>query len=213
MSDPAGLRRSYERGHLDDGAVAPTWSEQLQVWFEEAVTDPDVLEANAIQLATADGDGRPSVRTVLVKGIDADGIVFYTNYDSAKGHDLAANPVASAVFVWLAHQRQVRLTGAVTPVPRAVTEAYFAERPRESQLGAWASHQSQVVASRAELEADYARVEQRFGSRPVPPPPDWGGYLLAPDEVEFWQGRPGRLHDRIRFRFGADTWVTERLAP
>jgi pyridoxamine 5'-phosphate oxidase len=215
MSDPASLRRRYERGHLDDDSVAGTWLEQLQRWFDDASTDPDVLEPNAIQLATADAAGRPSVRTVLAKGIDERGIVFYSNYESAKAHDLDANPQAAAVFVWLALERQVRLAGAVTKVDRAETEAYFAARPRESQLGAWASPQSQVVASRAELDDAVAATETRFADTgTIPAPPNWGGYLLTPESVEFWQGRRGRLHDRIRFRLDTSrAWVCERLAP
>lgn len=214
MNDPAGLRRRYARGHLDDDAVADSWYPQLLGWFGEAVADPEVVEANAVQFATVSDRGRPAVRTVLVKGLDERGIVVYTNYGSAKGLDLAAHPVASAVFVWHAHERQVRLTGPVEQVSRAETEAYFASRPRESQLGAWASPQSQVVASRAELDALVTRTEQRFGDGPIPAPPNWGGYRLAPDEVEFWQGRPGRVHDRIRFRRdGRGPWVRERLAP
>ena len=213
MTDPAGLRRLYERGHLDDDAVATTWLAQLNTWFAAAVADPAVLEANAIQLATADADGAPAVRTVLAKAIDERGIAFYTNYDSAKAVELGANPRAAAVFAWLAHERQVRLSGPVNRVDRAETEAYFASRPRESQLGAWASPQSQVVASRAELDELVRAVEERFAGRDVPAPTNWGGFRLVPDSVEFWQGRRGRLHDRIRFRRTATGWVRERLAP
>ena len=213
MSDPAGLRRRYARGHLDDEAVAATWFAQLRAWFDEAVGDPEIVEANAVQWATATPDGRPAVRTVLIKALDERGIVVYSNYDSAKGRDLAAHPYAAAVLVWHAHERQVRLSGPVERVSRAETEAYFASRPRESQLGAWASPQSQVVASRAELDELLVRTEQRFGDGPIPAPPHWGGYRLAPDEVEFWQGRPGRVHDRIRFRLDGTGWVRERLAP
>ncbi len=213
MNDPAGLRESYQRGHLDDGAVADTWIEQLRSWFGEAVADPAVLEPNAVQLATADTAGRPSVRTVLVKAMSADGIVFYTNYDSAKGRDIAVNPQASAVFVWLAHQRQVRLTGAVQRVDRDTTQAYFDSRPRGSQLGAWASPQSHVVASRDELDRRLLGATQQFTDGPIPAPPGWGGFLLVPDEVEFWQGRTDRLHDRIRLRHDGVRWIGERLAP
>lgn len=214
MTDPAALRADYTRGNLDDSDVADEWYPQLRLWFDTAAADPAVLEANAVQLATTGPGGRPSVRTVLVKGLDERGLVFFTNYESAKGRELAANPQASAVFVWLAHQRQVRVTGEVTRVSRAETEAYFASRPRESQLGAWASPQSQVVESRAALDARAAAIAERFGDGPVPAPPQWGGYRLAPDEVEFWQGRTGRLHDRIRYRRTADgTWLRERLAP
>lgn len=212
-TDPARLRHSYTRGRLTEAEVAPRWPEQLRSWFDEAVADPGVTEPNAIQLATADATGRPDVRTVLVKAIDERGIVFYTNYESAKGRDLAANPRGAAVFAWLPMERQVRLTGAVTPVPREETEAYFASRPRESQLGAWASPQSSVVGSRQELEDAEAAVAARFGDGPVPAPPHWGGYLLSPDAVEFWQGRVGRLHDRLRYRRDGDRWTLERLAP
>ena len=213
MSDWAALRQSYGRSELGEDAVAATWIDQLQVWFEAAQADESVREPNAIQLATADAHGRPAVRTVLAKGMDERGIVFYTNYESAKGHDLEVNPYASAVFVWIPQERQVRLSGPVARVERTETEAYFASRPRESQLGAWASPQSRVVESRAVLDDAYAAVERRFAGQDVPPPPHWGGYLLAPDTVEFWQGRVGRLHDRIRFRRDGDAWVRERLAP
>jgi pyridoxamine-phosphate oxidase len=213
MTDPSALRARYTRGHLDESDLAGTWFLQLRAWFDAAAADPGVIEPNAIQLATVDSDGRPAVRTVLAKAIDERGIVFYTNYESAKARDLAANPRAAAVFVWLAHQRQVRLSGPVRKVDREETEAYFATRPRESQLGAWASPQSQVVASRAALDELAEEAARRFGDGPIPAPPHWGGYLLAPDQVEFWQGRQGRLHDRIRFRRDGDEWVRERLAP
>jgi len=218
MTDPSALRRTYLRGRLDDDAVAPTWFAQLEAWFADALAEPAVVEPNAVQFATADAAGRPSVRTVLVKGMSPAGIVVYTNYASAKAHDLEVNPQASAVFAWLALQRQVRLTGAVSKVDRATTEAYFAGRPRGSQLGAWASPQSTVVASRAALDALADEAEARFADAAIPAPEHWGGYLLAPDEVEFWQGRVNRLHDRIRFRRvggpGAETaWIRERLAP
>jgi pyridoxamine 5'-phosphate oxidase len=213
MSDPADLRRNYARGSLDDGAVGATWLEQFRLWFDAAAADPAVVEANAMQVATVGPDGRPTVRTVLLKSVDARGVVFYTNYESAKGRDLAANPYAAAVFAWLAHERQVRVSGAVTKVTPEETAAYFASRPRGSQLAAWASPQSAVVPSRAALDALVADVEVRFGDGPIPPPPNWGGYRIAPDEVEFWQGRRDRLHDRIRFRLTAGTWQRERLAP
>jgi pyridoxamine 5'-phosphate oxidase len=213
MTDPAGLRARYTRGALDEADLAATWVDQLRLWFDAAVADPMIVEANAIQLATAGADGRPAVRTVLAKGIDERGIVFFTNYESAKAQQLAANPRAAVVFVWLAHQRQVRLAGTVAKTSREETEAYFASRPRESQIGAWASPQSQPVSSRAELDRLADEVAARFGDGEIPAPPHWGGYRLVPDEVEFWQGREGRLHDRIRFRLDGRTWVPERLAP
>jgi pyridoxamine 5'-phosphate oxidase len=203
----------YRLGELGEADVAPSWYEQLQSWFQAAQSAATIVEPTAIQLATVDGAGRPSVRTVLVKTLDERGIVFYTNYGSAKAADLGAHPVAAAVFAWLALERQARLTGPVEKVSRAETEAYFASRPRGSQLGAWASPQSSVVASRAELEAQVAEVEARFGDGSVPAPPDWGGYLLRPESVEFWQGRADRLHDRLRYRHTGSTWVIERLAP
>lgn len=213
MTDPAGRRATYERGRLDEHGAPDDWYPLLRAWFDAAAADPAVLEPNAIQLATADAGGRPAVRTVLAKGIEADGVVWFTNYASAKAHDLDVNPVASLVFVWLAHQRQVRLTGAVTKVPRAQTEAYFASRPRGSQVGAWASPQSQVVGSRAVLDELVAETERRFGDGPIPAPPGWGGFRLVPDTVEFWQGRPDRVHDRLRYRHDGAAWVRERLAP
>ncbi len=213
MVDLPGMRRSYRRGHLGDEVVAPTWLAQLRAWFDEAVATESVAEANAMQVATVDDAGRPSVRTVLVKGIDERGVVFYTNYDSAKGRDLARHPYAAAVLVWPTLERQVRVSGSVSRVDRAETEAYFAGRPRGSQLGAWASPQSDVVASRTVLETAMADTEARFAGGDVPPPPYWGGYRIRPDVVEFWQGRPDRLHDRIRFRADGDEWAIERLAP
>jgi pyridoxamine 5'-phosphate oxidase len=213
MTDPAGLRASYTRGHLDEAGLADSWLAQLRLWFDAAAADATIAEANAMQLATADAEGRPAVRTVLAKAIDERGIVFYTNYESAKGRELTVNPRASVVFAWLAHQRQVRLSGTVTRTSREETASYFAGRPRESQIGAWASPQSQPVASRAELDRFAADAAARFAGQDIPPPPNWGGYLLTPWEVEFWQGREGRLHDRIRFRRVDQEWTVERLAP
>ncbi|MEO9138435.1 MAG: pyridoxamine 5'-phosphate oxidase, partial [Jatrophihabitans sp.] len=160
-----------------------------------------------------DAGGRPDVRTVLAKGIDERGVTFFTNYESAKGRALAANPYAAMVFVWLPHERQVRLSGPVTRIDRDETAQYFAGRPRGSQIGAWASPQSQVIASRAQLDESEAAVVARFGDGPIPPPPHWGGLRLAPESVEFWQGRSGRMHDRIRFRLVGEAWLMERLAP
>jgi pyridoxamine 5'-phosphate oxidase len=207
------MRRSYDRAGLDESALAPTWHQQLRRWFDEAVAAPAVLDPNAVALATADQFGRPAVRTVLVKRLDEGGIVFYTNYESAKGRDLADRPYASALFAWSALERQVRLSGGVERIPAPETAAYFASRPRGSQLGAWASAQSRPVASRAELDDALAEVSRRFGDGEVPVPPNWGGFRLVPDEVEFWQGRPNRMHDRLRFRATPGGWLLERLAP
>jgi pyridoxamine 5'-phosphate oxidase len=207
------MRRGYVRGQLTNQGLASSWYAQLRLWFDAAAADPQTVEPNAIQLATADGAGYPSVRTVLVKALDERGIVFYTNYESAKAADLAARPYASAVFAWLAMERQVRLSGPVEKVSGEETQAYFDSRPRGSQLGAWASPQSAVVASRAELERQMLETEERFGTGPVPVPPNWGGYLLRPESVEFWQGREDRLHDRLRYRLAGEDWMSERLAP
>ncbi|UQX89143.1 pyridoxamine 5'-phosphate oxidase [Jatrophihabitans telluris] len=207
-------RRSYLSGELTEDGLAAGWLEQLRHWYADAAADPRIGEPNAMQLATADGAGRPDVRTVLARGFDEAGVVFYTNYGSAKGDQLTENPAAAVVFAWLPLERQVRLRGSVAKVSPAETAAYFASRPRGAQLGAWASPQSRRLADRAELEAALAATEQRFGDAEIDPPPFWGGYRLTPTEVEFWQGREFRLHDRLRFRrLASGDWVTERLAP
>lgn len=208
--DPAAMRRTYARGELVETDLAATWWEQFGAWFAAAAAEPATVEANAMQLATADRSGRPSVRTVLCRGFGPDGLTFFTNYTSAKGHDLDSNPQAAAVFSWLPLERQVRFAGPVTQVSRAETEAYVATRPADSVIGSWASPQSAVVASRTELDEQVAaaRAADVHGA-----PPFWGGYRLAPTSVEFWQGRPNRLHDRLRFRLAGDAWVVERLAP
>ena len=212
--DLTAMRLAYRLGELTEVELAPTWIAQFTRWFEATRAEPDVVEPNAIQLATTAPDGRPSVRTVLAKSVTERGLVFYTHYDSPKGRALDVHPYSAAVFAWLALQRQVRLCGPTRPVPRAETETYFAERPRGSQVGAWASAQSAVVSGRAELDAAVEEIERRFaGVGSLPPPPNWGGYLLEPDQVEFWQGRDNRMHDRIRFRREAREWVIERLAP
>jgi pyridoxamine 5'-phosphate oxidase len=189
------------------------WFELLRTWFDAAVASGTVVEPNAIQLATVGAAGRPSVRTVLVKALDERGIVFYTGYRSAKAADLAQNPYAAAVFAWLPLERQARLSGPVERVTRAETEAYFASRPRGSQVAAWASAQSAAIPSRASLEAEVRAVEARFAGVDVPAPPEWGGYRLRPEVVEFWQGRHDRLHDRLRHRIVDGEWIVERLAP
>ena len=209
----AALRRAYERAALDETTVAATWLDQLLTWFDEAVMSGGSPEPNAIQLATVDEAGYPSVRTVLAKGIDERGVRFFTNYESAKARDLDARPRAALVFVWLAHERQVRLSGAVERLPLEESAAYFATRPRGSQIGAWISPQSSVIPSREVLEQARDAAEQRFAEGDVPLPPFWGGYLLRPVQVEFWQGRRDRLHDRLRFRLTEGDWVLERLAP
>jgi pyridoxamine 5'-phosphate oxidase len=204
------MRQEYA-GELTEDDLAADWVIQFGRWLTDAV-DSGVREPNAMVLATADGQGRPGARNVLLKGFDERGLVFYTNYDSRKGRELAANPYACAVFSWLPLSRQVRVDGVAAPVSREETAAYFALRPRGAQIGAWASPQSTVIASREEI--DIAAVEARFAEADIPPPPNWGGYRLVPEAVEFWQGRGSRLHDRLRFRRTAgETWVVERLAP
>jgi pyridoxamine 5'-phosphate oxidase len=207
------MRRDYAGGELDEGDLAGDWPTQFGRWLADAA-DAGLPEPNAMVLATADAAGRPSARTVLLKGYDEAGFVFFTNYRSRKGGELSANPYASLVFPWFAMFRQVLVVGAVERTSRAETEAYFATRPRGAQLGAWASPQSRPLTDRAELEDAWRAAEDDFGADPVPPPPHWGGFRVVPETVEFWQGRTSRLHDRLRFRrIGADAWIVERLAP
>jgi len=211
--EPAGMRRDYsERGALLESDLAADWITQFSAWFAEAAA-AGLPEPNAMIVATADPEGRPSARTVLLKGYDERGFVFYTNYTSRKGVEALANPYAGVVFPWFPMQRQVIVTGAVEKVSRAETEAYFATRPRGSQLGAWASPQSTVLPDRAAVDEGLAAAIERFGDGPVPAPPHWGGLRVVPATVEFWQGRSNRLHDRLRWRRHDDDWVIERLAP
>jgi pyridoxamine 5'-phosphate oxidase len=211
---PAAMRRDYtERGALLETGLAADWPVQFAAWFADAAAF-GLPEPNAMIVATASADARPSARTVLLKGYDVRGFVFYTNYTSRKGTEALSNPAASLVFPWFAMQRQVIVAGAVEKVSRAETEEYFASRPRGSQLGAWASPQSQVVPDRAAVDAGLAAALERFGpDGPVPPPPHWGGLRVVPETVEFWQGRSNRLHDRLRYRRAGSGWVVERLAP
>ena len=209
----ARMRREYA-GELTEDDLASDWVTQFGRWLDDAVA-AGLSEPNAMVLATADGQGRPSTRNVLLKGLDQRGLVFYTNHDSRKGRELAVNPHASAVFSWLPLSRQVRVDGVAAPVGREETAAYFALRPRGAQVGAWASPQSSVIGSRAVLDEAVAAAQARFAdASTVEPPPNWGGYRLVPEVVEFWQGRESRLHDRLRFR-RTDTgpWAVERLAP
>lgn len=210
---PAAMRRDYtERGPLLEGSLAKEWTTQFAAWFAEA-TGFGLPEPNAMIVATAGADGRPSARTVLLKGYDSSGFVFFTNYESRKGSEAAENPYASLVFPWFPMQRQVIVSGQVTRVSRAETEAYFESRPRGSQLGAWASPQSRVLPDRDAVDAGLTAAVERFGDGPVPPPPHWGGLRVIPETVEFWQGRSNRLHDRLRFRREDGDWIVERLAP
>ena len=205
------MRISYERGSLDQTQAANEPLRQFERWFAEAV-DAGVLEPNAMTLATVGADGRPSTRIVLLKGVEASGVVFYTNYDSRKGRELAANPQAALQFHWVELQRVVRIEGRVERTSAEESDAYYASRPVDSRIGAWASPQSQVIANRGVLVANAARTSARYGLHP-PRPPQWGGFRVVPDTWEFWQGRRSRLHDRLRYRLTEGRWITERLAP
>lgn len=208
----AALRRDYATAGLSERQLRPTWYAQFGAWLTEAV-DALLLEPNAVVLATADAAGRPSARTVLLKGFDERGFTVFTNYGSRKGREAAANPHGSLVVPWLDLQRQVVVTGTLSRVSPEESAAYFRTRPRGAQLGAWASQQSSVIATREALDARLAEVSARFAGQDVPVPDFWGGLRLAPEAVEFWQGRPDRLHDRLRYRLEGSAWVVERLAP
>ncbi len=207
----AALRREYARAGLTEAELAPDPTTQFRRWLAEAIA-ADLVEPNAMLLATAGADGAPSARTVLLKDVGEAGFTFFTNLGSRKGRELAANPRASLVFPWHVLDRQVTVVGAVVRVPDDAADAYFAARPREAQLGAWASDQSRVIGGREELAARLAETARRFAGE-VPRPPHWGGFTVVPATVEFWQGRPGRLHDRLRYRAASGGWVVERLAP
>lgn len=210
--DLAHLRRDYARAGLSEGDLAPTWHEQFSRWFAEAA-EAGLTEPSAVVLATAGADAAPSARTVLLKQVDERGLVVFTNAGSRKGRELAQNPRASLVAPWVDLERQVVAVGLVEQVSPQETATYFGSRPRSSQIGAWVSRQSEVITSREVLERRQVELEERFADRDVPVPPFWGGWRLVPETVEFWQGRPGRLHDRLRFRRGEQGWVVERLSP
>lgn len=208
----AELRKEYMLQGLSEQDLDPDPLRQFARWLAQAVA-ANLIEPNAMALATATPDGRPSVRMVLLKGFDSSGFVFYTNYESRKGSELAANPAAALAFYWGALERQVRVEGRVSPVDAAHSDAYFHSRPTGSQLSAAASRQSQVIPTREALEAEVAALTARYGDQPVPRPAYWGGFRLAPSNVEFWQGRANRLHDRLRYRRDGDAWIIERLSP
>lgn len=206
------LRREYASRELTDADAAAHPLEQFKLWFDEAGR-AELLDVNAMTLATASASGEPTARIVLLKGFDERGFVFFTNYDSAKGRDLAENPRASLLFFWAELERQIRITGDVSRVTLEESAAYFHTRPLASQLGAWASPQSRAVASREDLEMRFAEESRRYASHPVPLPPFWGGYRVSPERIEFWQGRPNRLHDRLLYIRRHDGWDRTRLAP
>lgn len=213
--DLAAERIDYHRGQLRESDVPADPMELFDRWLADAFAAKEtgtLPEPTAMVVASC-LDGRPSVRTVLLKAADADGFVFYTNYDSRKGRELDADPRAALLFGWYPLQRQVRVEGPVERTSAEESDAYFASRPRGSQLGAWASAQSSVVASAEQLRQDYAAVEARFADRDVPRPPHWGGYRVRPETLEFWQGQPSRMHDRLLWTRDADRWTITRLAP
>jgi len=208
----AALRRDYMQRGLDEVDLDPDPFRQFAAWFQEALAAKVIAEPNAMVLSTVSPEGQPHGRYVLLKGFDEEGFVFFTNYQSTKGHHLDANPRAALTFGWIELERQVCVEGSVTKTPRAAVEAYFQTRPRGSRLGAWASNQSEVIPGRDVLTARLAEAETRY-TGDVPPPPQWGGYRLAPQQIEFWQGRTNRLHDRLGYRKDGTSWMIERLAP
>lgn len=209
---PQDLRIDYAKGELIESAAATDPITQFARWFD-AARDAGLAEINAMTLATADAGGLPSARIVLLKGFDTAGFVFFTNYDSRKGRDLAANPRAALVFYWQPFERQVRIEGTVEKVSREESDLYFRTRPRGAQIGAWVSAQSEPIPDRQALEARTVEMEQRFTDQDVPLPDHWGGYRVVPQVVEFWQGRPSRLHDRLRYTRQGTAWLRQRLSP
>lgn len=207
-----GSRLIYDAPPLDEGGIPPTPMALLRVWIDDVVAG-GVDEPTAMSLATADGTGRVASRVVLMRQLSERGVVFFSNYESAKGDDIGTNPQVAALFLWREFHRQVRVEGLVTSLAPEESDRYFTGRPRESQIGAWASPQSQTIPDRASLDGLFARCEERFDGQDVPRPPHWGGYLIDPRRVEFWQGRPNRLHDRIVYEPDGSTWSTSRLAP
>ena len=208
----ADRRVQYETAGLDIEDLLANPVDQLVLWYQQA-EEAGAAEPNAMVLSTIDDSGHPDARVVLARGIDSNGITFYTNRDSAKGRQLATDPRASATFAWLQLHRSVRVQGVVTVADDAVSDSYFASRPRESQVGAWASPQSEPIGSRLDLTELVDEYRERFDGVDVPRPPHWGGYVLSIDSIEFWQGRPSRLHDRFRYTLNGNVWRAERLAP
>ncbi len=211
MQSLADMRKSYELKELDEKASQLLPHDQFRIWLDEAI-ESKIPEPNAMTLATVSSDLRPSTRVVLVKGFGPEGLVWYTNYDSRKGRELAGNPFASLQFHWVELERVVRIEGLVEKIDPTDSDTYFNSRPLDSRIGAWASPQSQVIPSRTYLMTQAAKFAARFLLNP-PRPPHWGGYILRPDRWEFWQGRQNRLHDRLQYTKSNDSWVRERLAP
>ena len=213
MPQLADLRKDYSLAGLVEKDLAKDPFRQFEKWFQEAEA-AKITEPNAMTLSTATREGRPSSRTVLLKGLDGRGFVFYSNYDSRKGRDLSENPRASLLFPWLALERQVTVEGAIAKLTREESEAYFHSRPRASQLGAWVSQQSAIISGRSVLEDSLKALDKKYAGAEIPLPPNWGGYRVNPETVEFWQGRRSRLHDRLRYRREkSGDWIVERLSP
>lgn len=209
----ADIRKNYSKQALSEESVSQDPIDQFNIWLEEAL-QAEVEEPTAMVLSTVNGEGKPSARVVLLKDVSAEGLSFYTNYDSRKGRELHENPFAAATFFWPALERQVRVEGKVVKVAPEVSDAYFHSRPKGSQIGAWASPQSEVIQSREVIEEkDKALTAQYATNELIPRPPHWGGYQLQPERIEFWQGRPNRLHDRIVFKQQGENWLIRRLAP
>jgi pyridoxamine 5'-phosphate oxidase len=208
----AGIRKDYKLKSLLEADLKKDPVEQFSIWWDEAVKS-DIAEVNAMTLATCNADGRPSARIVLFKGLTNDGFVFYTNYQSNKGKELERNPYAALVFFWKELERQVRIEGAVEKINEAESDSYFQSRPAGSKIGAWSSAQSSTVASREVIEESYLNYLKKFDTNPIPRPPFWGGYIVKPKKMEFWQGRSSRLHDRIMYSKQNEDWKIERLSP
>jgi pyridoxamine 5'-phosphate oxidase len=211
--DLGHLRKSYEKHRLEESQLKENPMLLFEEWFELAENDPQIEEANAMTLSTLGADGYPKGRVVLLKGYDHRGFIFYTNYNSEKGKAIAAHPQVGLSFFWPSQQRQIHIVGQATQLDEKESDAYFQSRPRGSQLGAWVSPQSQTIQNRMVLESKLNDLEAHYDGKPIPKPTHWGGYVVAPSSIEFWQGRPNRLHDRIRFYQSDSQWHYERLAP